>query len=323
MASTWTNAKLLDELIASGDAAITLAFTEMVLAMQAEGTLASLAELLSAGDFETALQSLEAHVAKFSTASSRIYINAGQETIDSLGDTLGIIVNFDQTNARAVRLIQQNRLELIRQFTEGQRQATRRALLDGIERGLNPRAQARVFRDSIGLTDKQVGWISNYRRELEGLDSRALTRQLRDGRFDRTVRRAIADDSPLSKSQIDKMVGRYRERWIKFRAETIARTESLEAVHAGSNEAIQQAVDSGAVEATKATGEWQTALDERVRDPQSGSQTSHRTMHGQIQTFGDPFISGAGNELQYPGDRNAPPYETILCRCRAATRISL
>ena len=55
---------------------------------------------------------------------------------------------------------------------------------------------------------------------------RALTYDLRDHRFDATIRRAQREVVPLSQDRIEKMLGRYRERFIKYRAEVIARTES-------------------------------------------------------------------------------------------------
>ena len=51
--------------------------------------------------------------------------------------------------------MQAERLRFIREFTDGQRDATRVAMVDGIERGLNPIAQARNFRSSVGLTARQ------------------------------------------------------------------------------------------------------------------------------------------------------------------------
>jgi uncharacterized protein with gpF-like domain len=53
---------------------------------------------------------------------------------------------------------------------------------------------------------------------------------------------------------------------------------------------------------------WQTRGDEQVRE-------SHAAMDGQCVSIDEPFISGDGNELQYPGDPSAPPSDTYNCRC--------
>ena len=197
--------------------------------------------------------------------------------------------------------MQGERLRFIREFTDSQRDATRVALVDGIERGLNPIEQARNFRSSVGLTARQQEAVINYRRLLgragEG-DSEALTRQLRDRRFDPTVRRAVAGREPLSQAQIDRMVERYRERYIKYRAEVIGRTEALRAVHAGNDEGYRQAIDGGAIDLDEIQRTWVTARDERVRE-------THRDAGGQVRGIDEPFIVG-GAQLRYPGDSQGP-----------------
>jgi hypothetical protein len=44
-------------------------------------------------------------------------------------------------------------------------------------------------------------------------------------------------------------------------------------------------------------------------------------MNGQLRAFGEPFLSGNGFELAYPGDANAPGSETINCRCVVTTTL--
>lgn len=314
---------LLEELISRAERSIGAAFYDAVEGMRSTHTLPVLARFIEAGQIDAALAMLEAYAAQLANEVTQVYIDAGQETLEAMGNRLGVIVSFDQTNVRAVRFMTENRLELIRGFTEGQRQVVREALTDGIRAGLNPRQQAIAFRDSIGLTPYQRSIVEGYRRDLQTLDPNALERVLRDGRFDGVVRRAIENETPLPAEQIDRMVGRYRERWIKYRAETIARNEGLSMAHAGTDEAIRQAIESGAVEELKARSTWNATNDGRTRDFSNGATTSHVTMDGQDRPFGEPFTSGAGNALDYPGDPTAPLEDTIECRCRASTRVSL
>ena len=208
-----------------------------------------------------------------------------------------------------------NTLRMVRGFSSEQRTVTRNALARGIREGLNPRDVARTFRDSIGLTKTQEQWVANYRRSLSTLDRDALSRALRDKRFDRTVAAAIADGRPLSTTQIEAMVKRYSERMVKYRSEVIARTEALRSVHQGTEAMYEQAIQNGELKADSLSREWNTANDERVRE-------SHASMHGQVQPFGQPFVSGAGNLLNYPGDPEAPAEEVIQCRCVVGTRIT-
>lgn len=319
---TFDSRAVLEDLLARADPLIRQRFGEIILRLKSEQSLVLLAQMIQEGRIDDALATLTAAADRLATAVQTVWIGAGSEVAEAMSQALGVDVAFDVVNAGAVRQMTENRLTLVREFTTQQRLATREAMLDAMRAGLNPREAARAFRDSIGLTQRQVEWVNNYRRLLEQNSAEALTRELRDGRFDRTVRGAIANEQPLSRAQIDKMVERYRERALNYRAEVIARTESLRNVHQGADEAMRQAVERGQVKAENLKRTWQTAKDERVRSFEKGAQTSHRTMHGQEQPLGSPFISGAGNALMYPGDANAPGYETIQCRCVVATRVS-
>jgi len=209
--------------------------------------------------------------------------------------------------------MQQERLRLIRNFTADQREATRSALTDGIRRGLNPRDQARMFRDSIGLTGRQQAAVNNYRRLLEEGNSEALQRQLRDRRFDPTVRRAIRTGEPLTTAQIDRMVSRYSDRMRSYRATVIARTEALRAVHQGTEELYRQAIDEGHLNSDQLMRTWHDADDRRVR-------ASHNRLDGLERRIGDTFPGDEG-PLRFPGDPEAPAAETVQCRCVLSTRI--
>ena len=77
----------------------------------------------------------------------------------------------------------------------------------------------------------------------------------------------------------------------------------------------QQAFDAGELDPTQIVTTWHTASDERVRG-------SHRSMNNQKRPPGEPFISGRGSRLRFPGDFNAPAREVIHCRCVVSTRIT-
>jgi L-aminopeptidase/D-esterase-like protein len=158
---------------------------------------------------------------------------------------------------------------------------------------------------------------------LQQQDPAVLTREMRDARFDRTIATAIAEEKKLTRAEISRMTQRYRERMLKYRAEVIARSEALPAVHAAAEESVRQAVSSGVFNAKDVQRTWKSAKDDRVRDPAIGAKTSHRSMHNQVRGFDQEFESGAGNLLRYPGDPNAPAVDRVQCRCVVATRISL
>lgn len=227
----------------------------------------------------------------------------------------GVNTAFDGTARHALAALARNRLRLVQAFTQQQTEAGLNAVARALEEGKNPIAVARDFRDAIGLAPRQEAAVANFRRLLSEGSGEALTRDLRDHRFDSTIRNATAE-APLTRDQIDKMVDRYRERWLKYRAEMIARTEALRALNAGQYSALLQAVEEGSLPEEAIERTWRTARDERVRG-------SHRPMHGQKRKLREPFVSGNGNLVLYPGDESAEAEETIHCRCTATTELNL
>ena len=305
----------IDALLVKAERVFQQSFLRAVRQIRDSVTLAELESLLSQRRFEDALIQAEIAATNLSSAYVTAYVLAAEDVLKFLSDSIGITVNFDQVNARAVQEMREASLRLIQGFTSGQRAATRQALVEGIRRGANPRDQARLFRESIGLTVGQSRAVANFRRLLEQGSAEALTRDLRDARFDTSIRRAVSGVRPLTSSQIDRQVQRYYERSLVLRSQTIARTESLAAVHRGSDAAFRQAIAAGLID-PDLSQTWHTAGDGRVRVP------SHTFMNGQVRPFGVSFLSGTGNQLRYPGDSRAPASDTVQCRCVKTTQFT-
>ena len=289
------------------------------------GTDEEIAELLEQGRYEEALEVASRAVGiPLAGGIAAAYVLAGQRTAKDLEDAMNapvsletsVTIGFDQSHTRAVAFMQEERLRLIREFTNAARDATRAALQDGIERGLNPVAQARQFRGAIGLTEYQENMVRNFRSAIDNAENRpsdVFARELRDRRFDPSIERAARTDTPLSAEHKDRMVFRYRERLLKFRAETIARTEALRATHAGIHEAFNQSVESGTFDVGEIERTWNATRDRRVRK-------DHAAAHGQKRGLNETFLVG-GYALLFPCDPNGPASQVIKCRCGVATRI--
>jgi hypothetical protein len=304
----------IEKLLEAADSTFRARFAETIDSIRDQFTLDELETLLERGRYDDALVKAEIAAANLASAYTAAYVMAAQDTAAFVANALSTVVRFDQTNLRAVEEMRLNQLRIIREFTEGQRTTTRMALIEGISQGLNPRQQALLFKESIGLTQNQWDAVNNFRRLLEANSAESLTRELRDGRYDRSIRNAINSGQVLSKDHIDRMVERYGQNMVTFRAETIARTESLAAVHQGVDQMFQQAVADGLID-SDLIQTWRNAGDARVRD-------SHSFMGGQQRPIGQPFLSGEGNLLRYPGDMNAPASDTAQCRCVKTTRFS-
>lgn len=320
-ASEWTEepAERIDRLLDQQEVRIANIFRTAIVALKDEIDLEELADLLAQGRVNEAIERLQDAAEQLGAASNVAFVTAGQSTAEWLRAAGLARVVFDQVNLLAVAQMQRNKLELIREFTNEQRRATSMALISGVEGGTNPRAAARNFRDSIGLTSNQWGHVASYRAALErvGLDDaaaeNALGRALRDGRADRQIMRAAREGKRLPPDKIDWMVRRYTERYIKHRSEVIGRTEALRAVNQGNEEAFRQAIAAGTLRADQLDRTWRTRLDSRERK-------THRFLNGQRRGWGEVWQTENG-VLRYPGDPDAPGSETIQCRCAILTRI--
>lgn len=277
--------------------------------------LEQVADLIQAGRIEEALRVTEVVAFRLSALWAESYTLSGSATAAFVGGKLSSLLEFDATAARAAEQLRRNQLRLVQGLRATQREATEAAILDGINRGLNPLDQARGFRASIGLTPYQQQIVANYRTQLATLNPGLFDRRLRDRRFDSTVRRAIESGKALSPEQIERMVERYRERWVKYRSEVIARTEALRSIHAGNEEMYRQAVEAGTLDPDDIERTWDTSDLPNVR-------ASHRPMEGQVRGFDEPFEAGDGELLRYPGDENASAHNTAQCVCSILTRFS-
>lgn len=312
-------AQRLNELLDQQEARIATIFRTAIESLKAELDLEELAQLIEQGRLNEALERLQFAAEQLGSASSVAFITSGQSTADFLNSAgVGRVV-FDQVNTFAVEAMQRNRLELVREFTAEQRRAASTAMLIGVEAGMNPRVQARNFRDSVGLTENQWTHVASYRSVLErvgtgeGAQMDALNRQLRDGRGDAQIRRAIRDSQPLPAAKIDWLVERYTARYVKHRAEVIGRTEALRAVHQGNEESYRQAIAGGVIDESSIEREWRTRIDGRERD-------THFLLNGTKKRWGQPWQTRHG-PIRYPGDPEAAASEVIQCRCALLTRI--
>ena len=221
-------------------------------------------------------------------------------------------------NQATVSYLERYKLDLIQQIGSNTREAVRTSLIADQIAGINPVETARNFRNTLGLTAKQEQSVRNYKAYLEQLDKQALQRELRDKRHDSIINRAITDQKPLSPEQIEKMTNRYRERYIKYRSETIARTEALRAVSIGHRAALDQMINNADVDKEKLRRFWHYTGDSRTRQ-------AHREIPGlnkEGRKLDEPFETPLG-PLMFPRDPSGVAENTIKCRCVEYYRLIL
>jgi hypothetical protein len=259
---------------------------------------------------EQVIEGLEEAATRWASGWGEAHDTAARGEAGYVEHQIEVLVRYDTTNHAAVRAMQDAKLDQIKGFTQAQVDVVRQVMIRDVTEGLNPRVTAQQIRQSIGLTAYQEGIVDNYRRALQSLDAGgALYRELTDGRYDRAVANAIDQGRPLTQAQVDRYVEAYRNNWIGYRAETIARTEGLRAAHEGSDAFFDQAVAEGVLTNNEITEEWHHF------NGGKDARDFHETMNNVKVKRGTPFVSGLGNQLRYPCDPQAPAVEVCNCRC--------
>lgn len=326
-----SNRSKVANLVRSFEPVLRKAFLAAVDDITASADLKRIVTALEANDIDGALRAVHLDPAAFrplDVALSQAYEGGGNSAASQLSlfdDPQGnrLVVRFDARNPRAEAWLSGYSSKLIKAIVDDQRASIRSALERGMAAGTNPRtvgldivgrvdkATGKRTGGIIGLTEAQEQYVQNFRAELQGEGAElrtALMRQRRDMRLDNRILSAINNGKSLDAETIRTLLTRYRASLLQMRGEAIGRTEAQTSVHKGQDEAYQQAIGAGKIDAKNVTKVWDSSGDSRVRE-------THRLLDGQRVKFDGYFISESGARLRYPGDPAAPASEIINCRC--------
>lgn len=325
--------QVIERMILDALPRIQKAFLQSILNIKEDAIIGQIVDRLRSGDIDGALRAVQIDEAAFSPyrrAVEREFEEAGQTFTEALPRRSSVtgqqmVIRFDARSVAAEAILKEIAGDQITHITLDQLAMARMVLTDGMMAGRNPRSTAldligrvvdgRRVGGFIGNTEQSTRFILNARRELETGDfSRYLTRTRRNKSLDRLITVAKREGRPLTAAEIDQMVGRYSDKLLQLRGETIARTETMAAIQTAQDEALNQAVSKELVARQDVRRVWRTAEDDRVRH-------THAAMEGQEVGLDEPFLSPSGAQIMYPGDPNAPADEVINCRCVVETRI--
>lgn len=332
----------IDEALAALNPAIRKAFMDAIAQMVSAVQIGLLEDAIRAGDIQRAwavLQIGPAYFARMDRVISEAHWQAGSSALAALPKLTDpasgqrVVVGFNGRHPRAEAWSRDragNLIEGIDGIVPDMKQGVRAFIEAGVEQGQGP---AKVARDIVGrvsrltgkreggilgLNSQQVDWVIKARAELNDPAKMAnyLTRTRRDARFDKIVRAAMQAGKPVSQADAERIIGRYNDRLLQLRGETIARTESITAMRAGKHEAYQQLVESGKVRADQIIRTWRATNDNRTR-------LDHAEMGSKSIRGMGPWTMPDGSLVNYPGDQSmgASARETINCRCMTEYQI--
>ncbi len=328
--------KELDRLIEKFTPNLRDAFRAAIADIKDRALLQAMVDAIKRGDIDGAFRALgfnDAAMRPLTAMIERAYETGGVVTSQSFPNAMyseaagRIVFRFNIRNSRAEAWLRDHSSDLVTRLTEDARAAVRNTLFEGMQEGRNPRS---VALDIVGRVDKSTGRrvggvvgltvpyeraVAAMRRDLLQLDERYFDRERRDKRLDSIVRKSFRDGTPLDAETITRIVGRYSDRLLNLRGETIGRTEALASLNRSQYEAYKQAIDAGAIKQSQIKKVWDDTGDKRTRH-------SHRDMGIRYAKepidIDEPFVSERGALMMHPGDTSlgAPGGEVINCRCR-------
>ncbi|MGA0540725.1 hypothetical protein [Neotabrizicola sp. VNH66] len=294
----------------------------------------ALRDALSRQDTPAAIAALNIEPAAFELyrqAVTAAYSQGGMLAATTVNGPPGSTVTFrfDMSNPRAEAWIALNVGQRITRLAEEAIEASRSAILAGYQAGRHPNSIAldlggrmvggRRQGGVLGLSGPQTEYVLAMRARLESGDAAELRKVLemsrRDRRYDRLIHRAIAGER-LAKADIDKLVQRYSDQLLALRAETIARTETGQAVMSARKEEWRQACEKLGYPLDAVTKAWRHGGG--VREP----RWWHIQANGmQVQGLEVAFILANGARMQHALDPAGGASECANCSCDTTFRL--
>lgn len=306
-------------------------FLETIQNMVDGSVLSEIEKAIQANDVEQALKACgfsQAVLSNILTVIEKVYDEAASDTVKSWPKRIGMVRPvYNAWSDRVISDVQQYSSVFVRDITNEMRETVRNVLAEGINQGVNPRVTAlnlvgrydattkKRTGGFIGLSQNQTKWVFNAEKYLKTLDETYFNLSLRDKRFDKTVRSAIEKNKPLSAETVEKLVSAYKSKALKYRADAIARTETMQSINRGKTAAINQGIEEGLFKKENVKKWWDDTGDGRTR--KSHRYLGLRYSKKNAIPIDEAFRTFDGDSLMFPGDTSlgADASEIIHCRC--------
>lgn len=247
----------LDEFARTLEPALQRAFRAAIAQARENLSVEALEHMARTGDVSPLLEELD--LQGFKLAARDAVLQAALQ-----GQGLPFEVRLDLLSPNTLRAVQLAEATITSSLSSGISAGTKEYVLRGLQNGVNPLTTARELRGVVGLPPRLAQATANYRRLLtQGQfgqpSTEALGRGLRDARFDRSIQRAADAHVPLTPEQLERQVARYQDRALKLQGETVARTQSMDAITQAQRLQWQTAIDEGRVRETDLRRFWYVA----------------------------------------------------------------
>lgn len=194
------------------------------------------------------------------------------------------------SNPEVARYAEMQAARLIRYLTETQRQAVYDVLNRGFRVALTPQQMAEEIARTVGLLPAHAVAVVNFRAGLE--------------------------ERELSGKRIAALTDSYARRLRQYRANNIARTETMTALSAGQQAATETLVREGVIDPREYVKGWVVTRSDKTC-------LRCRSMNGQKVEIGERFVElGTGTRVMYPPLHPACRCEAQVTRRAESTRVT-
>jgi hypothetical protein len=330
----------IQALLTRQEAALRRAFLMAIQDLRGQAQLTQLRNALRAGDIEAAIRALNIDSAAYATFAREIgntYTQAGATiasgTVWRLPDQSRAVIRFNVTNPRAERFLSDVSSQKITRITQDTIAAVRLTINAGYAGGMHPNrialdlvgrigANGRRNGGIIGLSEPQARAVANMRARLASGNRTEMSKVFgmtrRDKRLDGVIRRAIEAGKPVSGADIDRLAGRYSDRLLALRGETIARTETAMAVESARLESWKQYQEQNGIPDYAIEREWIAAGPAAGGDERETHQQMH---HVKVTGTTEPYVLPDGARMMHPLDPAGGVENTANCRCTEIIRV--
>ena len=340
---TRSQARLFGELIKQYEPRIRRAFMASVTDLQANVNWTQLIERLSAFDTEGAIKALNINAAawnEYSREMTTAYAAAGASTAAQIALIEGMVgVRFNMSNPRAEEWIRRNVGEQIVGFTEETVAVARNIIAEGYAAGDHPRSIARDLAGRVNNRGVREGGILGL-DEPRAYRLNQVTRKIRtpEGVQDLVIKHRDGTYSlryQVNKSTADKILSAYHKgtavpvkqhaiierqyynALLKHRADTVAETETGNAVMSARDEEWAQLIEAEGINPDDVIKTWQ-----HRRGSSKYHRPDHFAMSGEsVRGLNTPFVFPDGTEMQHAHDPAGGAKHTIRCGCDTEYRL--
>lgn len=342
--ATRSQARQFAQLIADLEPEVKRAFMASVVDLQAGVNWPLLLQRLEAGDIDGAVAALNINAAawaEYSSVMTAAYARAGASTMAQIR-MVGIApvgVRFDMTNPRAERWIRQNVADMVVGFTNEQIEVARGVISAGYARGEGPRTIAIELVGRVTNGTRQGGVlgldapraarlekVSVGMRTPEGVQS--LVIEGRDGKLamrykvnpatEKRILAAYKAGTAVPDDARDISVRQYRNALLQARADTVARTETANAVLNARDEAFRQTMEQQGIRPDQVVKRWRHG-----GGPTAHHRPDHYAMGGtEVVGMDTPFVFPDGTAMLFPHDPAGGARHNINCRCSVEYKVN-